>query len=257
MRRTTETVPSQSSPAGTWLGSELYVAHIDLEAADLAQVALTSPFFQLLPAAGHGRAYEVLGMTGEWHPGRVFGSDQSLILTYGLDLSDTMATVGPISQPMKLQAGVDFPILVPQPFTIAVVASALFTPLDSIENMPIGLVATQPFSDPGSLVEGTVSEGEQQGTGYTAGDSVEVGDGGAIVHVDSVDGDGAVLTYHVTDGGDPVYIVGGTYSDAHSGEEGHGTGFTINPTVIDGPPVTGHLHLEIFYRKTQLHLEDA
>lgn len=253
MKLTIEGIPSQSSPGGVWLGGELYVAHVDLDADDLGQLSTSPPYLEIVPPAGVNRAYQVLQMSAEWYPGRVFDSDLSLYVLYGLELGDLVSSVGAIAQPMKIPAGIELPILVPAPYTIPLTNTGLLAPVESIENMPLGLLSSAPFTPPGALAEYSIANGEAQGTGYTAGDEVTMGDGGAVIHVDSVDGDGAVLVSHLVSGGDPLYVLGGTYSDAHSGEEGHGTGLTLNPTAVDGDPATGDLHLELYYRKTQLH----
>jgi hypothetical protein len=87
------------------------------------------------------------------------------------------------------------------------------------------------FIAAGALVTTVVNQG---GTGYAENDIVGIngGDGNAVAIIDTVDVDGAVLTYHIDTAGARYYI--GT-NVATSTQTGAGSGFTIDITEVKGP----------------------
>lgn len=259
MKTTIEKISSQSSD-GVWIGGELFLAHLELTGDDLEQIHGQSPFFEILPQPGFNRMYSLLQAGLEWRPGKIFDTDCSLIFVYGSEiLNEATATAGPPGQPLVIKAG-DFSEVgdggaqvngqfAYMPFT----SNASFALSAATGNKSLCLNAGKSFAEPGSITGYSVGNGEPQGLGYTEGEEITLGDFAAVAVVDSVDGDGAVLVSHLSSGGDPEYNVGDTVSDAHSGEEGHGSGFTAIVDSTDAPPIEGELYLELLYRVVRLH----
>jgi hypothetical protein len=117
-----------------------------------------------------------------------------------------------------------------------------------IEDKALMFYADGPtVSDKGVILTSSLSNG---GADYAPGDT-GILNGGTIANatyeVDTVDGGGSVLTYHLTDPGDG-YAVGDHTGAASGGQPGIGTGLSVNVLTVDTPPDgDGSLTLTIFY----------
>lgn len=108
-------------------------------------------------------------------------------------------------------------------------------------------------SPTGPIVTSTLGDG---GVDYAPGDTGTVTSNGygapAEYVIDTVDGGGAVLTYHLTAPGDGYPITTSPISTAAGGSQpGAGTGFSINVTAV--PPASGDLYLTVVYFSIALH----
>ena len=113
----------------------------------------------------------------------------------------------------------------------------------------IGQVAPDPANVNGAAVNLAAATGDATvygpidtttlndgGSGYAAGDTGTIdgnqyGSAAAYV-VDTVDGGGAVLTYHVTDPGDGYTTATGVTTTPGGSQPGAGSGFTVDVTIV-------------------------
>jgi len=111
-----------------------------------------------------------------------------------------------------------------------------------IENKALYAFSNMDPNLTGPIVTSSVASG---GTGYAIGNTGNLNFGGAQYVVDSVNGSGAVLTYHLTNTGLPTGYNTTNNPVATTATSGSGTGFTLN--VLSIPPADGEIDLTIFY----------
>lgn len=119
-----------------------------------------------------------------------------------------------------------------------------------LENQPIILTADYDAINYGAIASATKNAG---GSGYSVGDTGTIagnasdgdwdpGPVAATYHVDSVDGGGAVLTFHLTNAGSNYATGSGLATTKTSGA---GTGFTVNIGSVN--PGDGTVSLTLAY----------
>lgn len=112
-------------------------------------------------------------------------------------------------------------------------------PVVGVQSKATGVIDSVVAGVAGAIVTHALSAG---GTGYAPGDTGTVlfGDSSATYVVDTVNGGGAVLTYHLIGASNSGFA--GVYStETGGGQPGVGTGFTINVSAVGGQVLTYHL----------------
>jgi hypothetical protein len=118
----------------------------------------------------------------------------------------------------------------------------------AVENNSLVAYATTPTV----ITSGPIATSSKAvgGADYVMGDTgtIDAGNGLAAYVVDTVDGGGAVLTYHLTNNGDEYEEDTGVATIAGGAQAGIGTGFTIDIDSVT-PPAEGEgsVILTIFY----------
>lgn len=213
-------------------GGELYT-RTTLTPAEV--VTIHSSPVELVPAPGAGKVIEISSIA-------VFGSAGIC------PIGDIGASLHIIYQGNtgSLDLNISAALLASQgPFSVMAGVSG-FTEL-SPENRALIVYADADLTLWGAISSTSLNNG---GTGYVVGDTGYIfGDGStdALFQIDTVDGGGAVLTYHLTDFGTAYR---GNNSNADTGPAGaqptSGTGFQIAVTVIT--PGNPGLTIDTWYR---------
>lgn len=117
---------------------------------------------------------------------------------------------------------------------------------------PVLLGAGSDVARAGPIVTASLADG---GAGYAVGDTGEVDldiyGGGAAYEIDTVDGGGAVLTFHLTSAGAGYSTVNNPLTTTAGGAQpGAGTGLTVNVDAIAAPD--GTLFVQALYSVVEL-----
>lgn len=229
-------------------GGAVLVAQLQIDAGSIAE--LNGSPVELVPAPGAGLAVRLVAVTAEY----VAGDDGWLLSdTWGLYYADADGpplTIG--SEEFLISPGLtvvgDLQVATVNVLGAVVVADA--------DNAPV-VVSTED-DDPtptGPIVAVEVDDG---GALYAPGDTGAIlnaapSDNTATYEVDTVDGGGAVLTFHVVDvGASYTTGAGDNPKDTVTGgaQPGIGTGLTVNVTEI--PPADGTLLITALYHVVQV-----
>lgn len=205
---------------------------LDISTSDI--LTSGSQDIDLVPAPGAGLVNQVIGhwavYTFNTKPFVGVASLETFIGYAGMTSDDYQVTLGDMLTKSASQFSSG----------LAAQETNIYYALSDCENKAITLASTE---DPtaGAILTSSLGAG---GSGYAPGDVGNVGPSySAIYEVDTVDGGGAVLTYHLTDNGSG-YVVG---SHATVVDTGGGDGaFTIN--VDSASEGDGTLRVSVGYR---------
>jgi hypothetical protein len=231
---TSGTAADWETPSG---GGTLLSLVVDVSAADLNAAVSGSGFITL-----------VAGVAGEL----AVPISLTIIPTYGSDnwgqgggsprLGYTNAAGSPLTLPSDwLPSG-----------NTAIVGTAGTIALSGPSPSPVG--DDLDFSINGSLIQvgpiATSSLGSSGGSGYAPGDTgfLDQGNGDATYVVDTVDGGGAVLTFHLDNAGTGYFVTPDDTTEVSTG--GGDGGFLVNIDSVSGTPDTSFKLKLIYYIQT-------
>lgn len=186
-------------------------------------LALVTTPITLVPAPGAGRIVSVFGIDVLFK----FGTIQYQVATGSIafQYADAAhsAVVSALSADPVVGAASSFSYL-PGTLTTPIAISP------GADNTAV-VIPAGPAYNAGPIVTATLGAG---GAGYAIGDTGEIDDGGfdATYVVDTVDGAGAVLTFHLTATGSRYTVTNGAPTAVGGAQPGVGVGFTVNITAI-------------------------
>lgn len=183
---------------------------------------LNSEPITAIEAPGEGFVIVPFSVMWVYHAGSIPFPGDAVTLIYGSDPDNPIATA-------QNTFGQDT-----SQIDIAEIAGG-FNYADAV-NQPVTIATQDDFIGFGEIISSGVSEGGA-GAGYAGGDTGDV-DGGATYTVDTVDEDGAVLSYHLTSNG-AGYAVGQWTTSTGGDQPGEGTGLTIDVLEINPGDGTG------------------
>lgn len=201
-----------------------------LSTEDLLNYNAESPN-ELMPPPGINRIYHIDSVWFEWELRNYLLATTKPVVLYGnVPEGDGVCVAGPLGAIRDLSKNpgsyLTFNIM-NEPST----GSGDIASRSHMENKELTLLLLGVFEPLGNIVTSEVDAG---GSGYEIGDTItlddEIHDGGTILTVNTVDEDGAVLTY-------TSFMIRGLYRvDSYQQENssGAGTGFQINVSSTDG-----------------------
>lgn len=229
-----------SNELSAWLNTHALMSTVELSSGDIA--ALDTVPFELVAAPGVGKAVvpsvvEFLYLSG------------SIIYDTGVGSASAQISWEPLGN-INIEPDANLQeLLQNETDQLIIINSPLGTnarALADLEDQAVSLASPATFNTVGSILTSSLANG---GADYGANDTgvVSGGDTGAKYKIDTVDGGGAVLTYHLTTTGIGHTVGNGVATTTGGLQPGAGTGFTIDVVSVSISPGDGTLQVTTFY----------